>query len=105
MKKYIIPIFFVSVLVFSVIISYGYRVITMPKEEIEYKTQKNKLSDTEVEMINRGGEFEKQILPAEDGYRNYLIYELKITRKRNGFGWTTKVDTLKSYIRKDECGC
>jgi hypothetical protein len=77
----------------------------MPKEEVEYKTQKYKLSDTEVEMINRKGQFERQILPAEDGYRNYLIHELKITRKRNGFGWTTKVDTLKSYVIKDECGC
>jgi hypothetical protein len=105
MKKLILIGSFVLVLLFSLFITYTIRVVTLPNEEIEFKTIKKKLSDTEVEMYNRSGQFEKQILPAEEGYRNYLINEIKITRKKNGFGWKTKTDTLKTYVIKDECGC
>lgn len=105
MKKLILIGSVVLVLLFSWFVVYTTRVVTMPSEEIEFKTLKKKLSDTEIEFYNRSGTFEKQISPAEEGYRNYLMNEVKITRKRNGFGWETKTDTLKTYVSKDKCGC
>jgi hypothetical protein len=91
MKKLILIGSFVLVLLFSLFITYTIRVVTLPNEEIEFKTIKKKLSDTEVEMYNRSGQFEKQILPAEEGYRNYLINEIKITRKKMGSGGRLKL--------------
>jgi hypothetical protein len=104
MKKYIIASFFVLVFLLTFGIVYSYRVVTMPEEEISFETYKDRLSDTEIEEYNRKKTFQTPITPQE-GYWNIRHDEVKITRKRTEYGWETKIDTLKSYILKEKCGC
>lgn len=104
MKKYIIASFFVLVFLLTFGIVYSYRVVTMPKEEITFETYKDRLSDTEIEEYNRKKILQTPITPQE-GYWDIRHDEVKITRKRTEYGWETKIDTLKSYIVKEKCGC
>ncbi len=104
MKKFIITSFFVLVFLLTFGIVYSYRVVTMPKEEVSFETYKDKLSDTEIEGYNKKKTFQTPITP-EEGYRNIRYDEVKITRKRTEFGWDTKIDTLKTYVLKEKCGC
>ncbi len=105
MKKYIIPGFFILMLGLTLTVIYSFRVVTMPEQEVEFRKDRDKLSDTEVSELNKGKRFEKVIPFAQDGKSNYLYNELKITRTKNGFGWETKIDTLKTYIIEEDCGC
>jgi len=104
MKKYIVPSFFLLMFSLAIGLVYSFRVITMPKEEVSFETYKSKLSDTEIEEYNKKKTFQTPITP-EEGYWNIRHDEVKITRKRTDFGWETKVDTLKTYVLKEKCGC
>ncbi len=104
MKKYIIPSFFALVILVTLALFYSFRIISMPKEEVTYEKYRDKLSDTEVDLYNKKKTFQTP-LGHKEGFKNVRYDEVKITRKRTDFGWETKVDTLKTYVLSEECGC
>lgn len=104
MKKIIILGFFVLMFLSTYAVVYIATYFKMGNMEVSYETVTDKLTQTETEEYNRSNFFQKQ-LPIREGFRNVRVDEIKITRTKKGFGWETKVDTLKSYAIEEECGC
>lgn len=104
MKKFLIISFFVLSLVVSV---FGMRTVAsfrMKDSEVNYRKLSRTLTDTEVEDYNKRKMFERP-LEIKDGYNNVRYDEVRETRVKTLFGWETKVDTIKTYVSLEDCGC
>lgn len=103
MKKFLVFSFFGLCLTLTVFGMRAGEFLSMKNTEVNYRTLEYDLSDTEVEEMNAKKLFERP-LEIKEGYYNCLYNEIKETRTKTFFGWGTKVDTLKTYVRLKEYG-
>lgn len=87
MKKLIIVGYVCLMLSVTMVAVRAATVLTMDKVSLKYRTVDHSLSDAEVETAGLTREPDAE-------YTHSL--DLRETRTRNGFGWDTKIDTLKS---------
>lgn len=104
MKKLLVFSFFGLCLCLTVFGMKTGAYLSMNNTEVNYRTLEETLDDTQVEEYNKLKSFEKP-LEIREGYSNVLYNEIKETRTKTLFGWDTKVDTLKTYVKLESCNC
>jgi hypothetical protein len=104
MKKLLITGYFVVTLLLTFLVAKAVGTYKNGNVEIKYRKLSQDISDVEMEDYNRRGVFEKQ-MEHKEGFEFVRYDEVKETRTKKMFGWETKVDTIKSYILQEECGC
>lgn len=98
MKKILVPAFFVLSLLLTIFVTTSVIALTIKDGEVEFKTLRHRLSDTEVNYANVNKLYTSKLEIKED-YTNIRYDEVKITRNKIGLSWVEKVDTLKSYVQ------
>jgi hypothetical protein len=104
MKKFLIICFFGLCLILSGLSLKAGAWLMSYDIEVNYRTLEKELSDTEVEHYNNTILTNKK-LKFEEGYQNVRYDKVKETRTKKLFGWETKIDTLESYVKLENCNC
>ena len=104
MKKLIIIGFFLFMIILTFVVVHATASILMTKTEINYRKLTHTLSETEVDNYNKLKILQKPLI-IKEGYNLIRYDEIKETRTRKILGWSTKVDTLVSYVNQEDCGC
>jgi hypothetical protein len=104
MKKLLVPGFFILSILLTAFVTTAVATIKLEDGEVEFTTLSHTLSDTEVNEANTKDLYTTK-LNVRSGYRNVRNDDVKITRYKKILGWETKVDTLKSYVTEEYCGC
>jgi hypothetical protein len=104
MKKLLVPGFFILSILLTAFVTTAVATIKLEDGEVEFTTLSHTLSDTEINEANTKKLYTKNIELRKD-YKNVRKDDVKITRYKKILGWETKVDTLKSYVEQEYCGC
>jgi hypothetical protein len=104
MKKILVPGFFILSILLTAFVTTAVATIKLEDGEVEFTTLSHTLSDTEVNEANTKDLYTTKLNVKMD-YRNVRKDEVKITKHKNFIGWETKVDTLKTYVTEEYCGC
>lgn len=104
MKKLIISGYFVGMFLLTFLVAKAVGTYKSGDVEIRYRKLSKDVSDVEMEDYNRRKLFEKEMV-YKHGFEFVRYDEVKETRIKKGFGWETKIDTLKTYILQEDCGC
>lgn len=86
MKKLLIVGYVCLMLSVTIVAVKASTTLTMDKVSLKYRTVDYNLSDAEVDAAG---------LTREPDAHYTKSFDLRETRTRNGFGWDTKIDTLK----------
>lgn len=104
MKNFLILSFFALFITLSVFAMKAGAMFRLEGTEVNYRTLTHTISDTEVENYNKQKYFTSP-LEIREGFKNIRYDEIKETRTRTLTGWETKVDTVKTYVKLEACGC
>ena len=104
MKKLLITGYFIGMLLLTFLVAKAVGTYKNGDTEIKYRKLSKDISDIEMEEYNRRGTFEKQ-MEHKGGFEFVRYDEVKETRTKKMFGWETKIDTIKTYVLQESCGC
>jgi hypothetical protein len=104
MKKLLVPGFFILSILLTAFVTTAVATVKLEDGEVEFETLNHTLSDTEIDEANTKKLYTRKIEIKRD-YRNVRKDEVKITKHKKFIGWETKVDTLKTYVEQEYCGC
>jgi hypothetical protein len=72
--------------------------LSMDKVDIKHLEHKKEVNEWEINELNKKKVFRRQFTP-NPKYDYYIIDVIKETRTRGFIGWSTKRDTLTTYIQ------
>ena len=104
MKKILVPGFFILSILLTAFVTTAVATVKLEDGEVEFATLSHTLSDTEINEANTKKLYTGKIELKED-YENVRKDEVKITKHKKIIGWESKVDTLKTYVTQEFCGC
>jgi hypothetical protein len=104
MKKLLVPGFFILSILLTAFITTAVATIKLEDNEVEFRTLSHTLSDTEINEANTKKLYTSNI-EFKEGYKNIRKDDVKINKYKKILGWETRVDTLKSYVTQEYCGC